>query len=71
MGRARQPPGSPTVIPVIPVIPVISAAGILESSDYATAAVPGKSAPLASTLGVQDGIVAFKAGGASHLAAIR
>jgi multiple sugar transport system substrate-binding protein len=64
-GKVGMVLGSPAVIPII------QAAGILKSSDYATAAVPGKNAPLASTLGVHDDIVAFKAGGASHEAAIK
>ena len=52
------------------VIPIIQAAGMLESGDYATAAVPGKNGPLASTLGVHDDIVAFKRR-RRHLAAIK
>jgi multiple sugar transport system substrate-binding protein len=64
-GKVGMVLGSPAVIPII------QAAGVLKPSDYATAAVPGKSAPLASTLGVHDDIVAFKAGGASHEAAIK
>jgi multiple sugar transport system substrate-binding protein len=64
-GKVGMVLGSPAVIPII------QAAGILKPSDYATAAVPGKNAPLASTLGVHDDIVAFKAGGASHEAAIK
>jgi multiple sugar transport system substrate-binding protein len=62
-GRVGMMLGSPAVIPII------QAAGILKPSDYATAAVPGKSGPLASTLGVHDDIVAFRTGG--HQAAIR
>ena len=53
------------------LIPIIQQAGILTSSDYGTADVPGKSAPLTNTLGVHDDIVAFKEGGASHQAAIK
>jgi multiple sugar transport system substrate-binding protein len=53
------------------LIPIIQQAGILSSSDYATADVPGKDAPLTNTLGVHDDIVAFKEGGPSHLAAIK
>jgi len=53
------------------LIPIIQQAGVLTPSDYGTAAVPGKTAPLASTLGVHDDIVAFKAGGTSHQAAIK
>jgi multiple sugar transport system substrate-binding protein len=64
-GKVGMMLGSPAVIPII------QAAGVLKSSDYATAAVPGKNGPLASTLGVHDDIVAFKAGGSSHLAAIK
>jgi multiple sugar transport system substrate-binding protein len=64
-GKVGMMLGSPAVIPII------QAAGVLTSSDYATAPVPGKNGPLASTLGVHDDIVAFKAGGPSHLAAIK
>lgn len=64
-GKVGMVLGSPAVIPII------QAAGVLKPADYATAAVPGKNAPLASTLGVHDDIVAFKAGGASHEAAIK
>jgi len=62
-GRVGMMLGSPAVIPII------QAAGVLQPADYGTADVPGKSAPLASTLGVHDDIVAFSAGG--HAAAIR
>lgn len=62
-GRVGMMLGSPAVIPII------SAAGVLKSSDYATADVPGKNGPLASTLGVHDDIVAFNTGG--HQAAIK
>jgi multiple sugar transport system substrate-binding protein len=61
-GKIGMVLGSPAVIPII------QAAGVLTSSDYATANVPGRSAPLASTLGVHDDIVAFNTGG--HKAAI-
>jgi multiple sugar transport system substrate-binding protein len=64
-GKVGMMLGSPAVIPII------QAAGVLKSGDYATAAVPGKNGPLTSTLGVHDDIVAFKAGGPSHLAAIK
>lgn len=53
------------------LIPIIQQAGILQASDYGTADVPGKNAPLTNTLGVHDDIVAFKAGGPSHQAAIK
>jgi multiple sugar transport system substrate-binding protein len=62
-GRVGMMLGSPAVIPII------QAAGVLQSADYGTADVPGKDAPLASTLGVHDDIVAFNTGG--HAAAIR
>jgi multiple sugar transport system substrate-binding protein len=64
-GKVGMMLGSPAVIPII------QAAGVLKPSDYATAPVPGKNGPLASTLGVHDDIVAFKAGGPSHEAAIK
>ena len=44
---------------------------MLKPADYGTADVPGKTAPLSDTLGVHDDIVAFKAGGTSHQAAIK
>ena len=53
------------------LIPIIQQAGMLQPSDYATADVPGKNSPLTNTLGVHDDIVAFKAGGSSHQAAIK
>jgi multiple sugar transport system substrate-binding protein len=62
-GKIGMVLGSPAVIPII------QAAGVLTASDYATANVPGRSAPLASTLGVHDDIVAFNTGG--HEAAIK
>jgi multiple sugar transport system substrate-binding protein len=62
-GRIGMVLGSPAVIPII------QAAGVLKTSDYATANVPGRSGPLASTLGVHDDIVAFNTGG--HQAAIK
>jgi multiple sugar transport system substrate-binding protein len=62
-GRVGMMLGSPAVIPII------QAAGVLQPADYGTADVPGKAAPLASTLGVHDDIVAFNTGG--HASAIR
>jgi multiple sugar transport system substrate-binding protein len=62
-GRVGMMLGSPAVIPII------QAAGVLQAADYGTADVPGKAAPLASTLGVHDDIVAFNTGG--HAAAIK
>jgi multiple sugar transport system substrate-binding protein len=64
-GKVGMMLGSPAVIPII------SSAGVLQPSDYGTAPVPGKNGPLASTLGVHDDIVAFKAGGPAKLAAIK
>ncbi len=64
-GKIGMVLGSPAVIPII------QAAGVLKAADYATANVPGRSAPLASTLGVHDDIVAFNTGGGSHKAAIK
>ena len=53
------------------LIPIIQQAGVLQASDYGTADVPGKNGSLTNTLGVHDDIVAFKAGGTSHQAAIK
>ena len=64
-GKIGMVLGSPAVIPII------QSADTLTSSDYATAPVPGKNGALASTLGVHDDIVAFKAGGAAKQAAIK
>ena len=63
-GKVGMMLGSPAVIPII------QSAGVLQSSDYATAAIPGKAGPIAQTLGVHDDIVAFKAN-PSHQAAIK
>ncbi|HEX3921314.1 MAG TPA: extracellular solute-binding protein [Streptosporangiaceae bacterium] len=51
------------------LIPIIQQAGVLTSSDYSTANFPGRTGPLASTLGVHDDVVAFNTGG--HQAAIK
>jgi multiple sugar transport system substrate-binding protein len=64
-GKIGMVLGSPAVIPII------QQGGVLKPADYATADVPGKAGALSDTLGVHDDIVAFKAGGASHQAAIR
>jgi multiple sugar transport system substrate-binding protein len=64
-GKLGMVLGSPAVIPII------QAAGVLQSADFATANVPGKTGALTQTLGVHDDIVAFKAGGAAHQAAIK
>jgi multiple sugar transport system substrate-binding protein len=63
-GKVGMMLGSPAVIPII------QAAGVLQSTDYATAAIPGKAGPIAQTLGVHDDIVAFKTN-PSHQAAIK
>jgi multiple sugar transport system substrate-binding protein len=64
-GKVGMVLGSPAVIPII------QSAGILKPADYATANVPGKNGALTQTLGVHDDIVAFKAGGTAHQAAIK
>jgi multiple sugar transport system substrate-binding protein len=64
-GKIGMVLGSPAVIPII------QQAGVLKPSDYGTADVPGKNGPLTNTLGVHDDIVAFKAGGTAHQAAIK
>ena len=64
-GKIGMVLGSPAVIPII------QQAGVLKAADYATANVPGKTGPLSQTLGVHDDIVAFKAGGSAHQAAIK
>jgi len=64
-GKIGMVLGSPAVIPII------QQTGTLKDSDYATADVPGKDGPLSDTLGVHDDIVAFKAAGTSHQAAIK
>jgi multiple sugar transport system substrate-binding protein len=64
-GKVGMVLGSPAVIPII------QSAGVLKPGDYATANVPGKNGPLTQTLGVHDDIVAFKAAGTAHQAAIK
>jgi multiple sugar transport system substrate-binding protein len=63
-GKIGMVLGSPAVIPII------QAGGVLQSSDYAVAPIPGKTGPLTDTLGVHDDIVVFKTS-PSHLAADR
>jgi multiple sugar transport system substrate-binding protein len=65
-GKIAMCLGSPALI-AADIVP----GGVLKPTDYATAPVPGKSGPLASTLGVHDDIVAFNSGGPSKLAAIK
>ena len=63
-GKVGMMLGSPAVIPII------QSAGVLKATDYATAAIPGKTGPISQTLGVHDDIVAFNAN-PSHQAAIK
>jgi multiple sugar transport system substrate-binding protein len=63
-GKIGMVLGSPAVIPII------QQAGVLQSSDYAVAPIPGKNGPLTQTLGVHDDIVVFKTN-PSHLTADR
>lgn len=51
------------------LIPIIQKAGVLQSSDYAVIAVPGKTGPLSSTVGVGDYVVALNNN--HHQAAIK
>ena len=55
--------GSPSLIPII------QKAGVLKDSDYGVVAVPGKSGPLTSTVGVADYIVALNNN--NHQAAVK
>jgi multiple sugar transport system substrate-binding protein len=49
----------------------IAAAGKLQTSDYAAVAVPGKTGPIAQTLGVADALQVFKTDDAAKQAAIK
>ncbi|MGH6656429.1 MAG: extracellular solute-binding protein [Actinocrinis sp.] len=51
------------------LIPIIQKAGLLKDTDYGVVAVPGKSAPLTSTVGVADYVVALNNN--NHQAAIK
>jgi multiple sugar transport system substrate-binding protein len=51
------------------LIPIIQKAGVLQAADYGVVAVPGKSAPLTSTVGVADYVVALNNN--NHQAAIK
>jgi len=55
--------GSPSLIPII------QKAGVLTASDYGVVAVPGKTGPLTSTVGVADYVVALN--NDNHQAAIK
>lgn len=51
------------------LIPIIQKAGVLQNSDFGVVAVPGKTGPLTSTVGVADYVVALN--NDSHQAAIK
>ncbi|MBS2965810.1 extracellular solute-binding protein [Actinocrinis puniceicyclus] len=51
------------------LIPIIQKAGVLQSSGYGVVAVPGKTGPLTSTVGVADYVVALDKG--DHRAAVK
>lgn len=53
------------------LIPIIQAGKVLSSSDWTSVPIPGKTAPLTSTLGVCDFVAAFKSGGTAKQAAIK
>ena len=53
------------------LIPIIEQGKVLTTSDWTSVPIPGKTAPLTSTLGVCDFAAAFKAGGTSKQAAIK
>jgi multiple sugar transport system substrate-binding protein len=53
------------------LIPIIDQGKVLTSTDWASVPIPGKSAPLPTTLGVCDFTAAFKNGGTSKQAAIK
>ena len=50
------------------LLPIIKQAGVLKDSDWGTAAITGKTAPLDSTLGVCDFMAAFKTDGSKQAA---
>jgi multiple sugar transport system substrate-binding protein len=51
------------------LIPIIQKAGVLQASDYGVVAVPGKSGPISSTVGVADYVVALNNN--NHQAAVK
>src|ERR1700692_2149599 len=51
------------------LIPIIQSAGVLQSSDWTSVPIAGKTGPLSVTLGVCDNVAAFKANG--HQAQIK
>ncbi|PZS31386.1 MAG: ABC transporter substrate-binding protein [Pseudonocardiales bacterium] len=64
-GQVGMLNGSPALIPII------QEGKVLTDSDWTSVPIPGKSAPLQSTLGVCDFVAAFKNGGTSKQAAIK
>jgi multiple sugar transport system substrate-binding protein len=62
-GKVGMINGSPALIPII------QTAGVLQSSDWTSVPIAGKTAPLTTTLGVCDNVAAFKPN--SHQAQIK
>ena len=62
-GKVGMINGSPALIPII------QAAGVLQSSDWTSVPIAGKTGPLTTTLGVCDNVAAFKPN--SHQAQIK
>ena len=62
-GKVGMINGSPALIPII------QSAGVLQSSDWTSVPIAGKTGPLATTLGVCDNVAAFKPNG--HAAQIK
>jgi multiple sugar transport system substrate-binding protein len=62
-GKIGMINGSPALIPII------QSAGVLQSADWTSVPIAGKSGPLTTTLGVCDNVAAFKANG--HQAQIK
>jgi multiple sugar transport system substrate-binding protein len=56
-GKIGMINGSPALIPII------QAGGVLQSSDWTSVPIAGKTAPLTTTLGVCDNVAAFKPNG--------
>ena len=62
-GKVGMINGSPALIPII------QSAGVLQSADWTSVPIAGKTGPLTTTLGVCDNVAAFKANG--HQAQIK
>ncbi len=62
-GKVGMINGSPALIPII------QSAGVLQSSDWTSVPIAGKTGPLTTTLGVCDNVAAFKPNG--HAAQIK